>query len=323
MREANHLDDFKISDIVLTVPHELSEWLGEQPGARGMAWRFFNRWWADCLLKLDDQSSGQAALVWLHPWKSKTPNEQHWHFHGLLPNYREVKAFDDPEYGEARQLIKRLWRLNNTGTPVPFDDDQREAIQAGWTQYVKNFCKRHRIKCQALEEGRVLDVWIQYTRLDDPDGISKLIHRINYNGRHPLEDYAVYSNDHPDCPDPSKLLQTYSNKARAFGYWKHLKRLGGEVADSEICKLSPETGKPMKYVGCPTLSELLRSSGGQLGSLDFEMGELVAADLTEADIDWLKSVDYYAPGSPGYVEGSHGWWDTDYSTRAPPDDDPW
>lgn len=318
LRDTNHLDDFRMTKIVLTVPQELSKWLAKQSGGVLMMWRLYNRFWADCLLKLDDQSSGQAALVWLHTWKSKTPLEHHSHFHICLPNYREVPAFDDPEHGQTYELVKRPWHLNNTGTPVPFDDDQREAIQASWTQYVANFCKRHRIKCQAFQEGRMLDIYIQYICLDDPDGTQKLIHTINYNGRHPLEDYALYSNDHPDCAYPSQHLQTYTNKARAFGYWKHLKALIGKVDDSDISKLSPLTGKPMQYVGRVTLSQLLERTGGQLGSLDFVNGKLVPGDLTKEDIDRLKSVDYNAPGNAGYVEGSHGWWDTDYSNRSPP-----
>jgi hypothetical protein len=289
-KEAYHLDNLKFGDHVLTFPKEISEWLGRQPHGREIAWRCFQRWWADCLLKLDDRSSGQACVAYLHIWSSDKPLEPHWHFHLLSPNCREVEVSAGAEDGEAFGFEERPYHRQRGGGLVPFSDDQADVLKEGWFRIVLNMAHRHGMDNAPWVELGKLDVRFGYISLLDDAGKRKLMHKLKYCGRSPIEDYARYSNKHLDCADCPEQLQRYANKARPYGFWLHLGKLTGDVASDEKEKLSPLDGKKMTYCGevCP--ERFFELPVESLGSLDFYKGMPICRDLTHDDIAWLKSV---------------------------------
>jgi len=147
-----------------------------------------------------------------------------------------------------------------------------------------------KVDMDAFNRGRRADVFVNFVSLDDSLGKAKLMHKINYQSRHPIEDYAVYSNAHPDCPNPPEWLLHYDNRSHVFGWWRYIKTMleGVDMGDKE--KLSPIIGEPMEYQRKVSLDGLLAYGEGKLGYLDLEKGKLVIGDLNEDDIAWLWSV---------------------------------
>ncbi|GAI48229.1 unnamed protein product, partial [marine sediment metagenome] len=125
---------------------------------------------------------------------------------------------------------------------------------------------------------------------------------LKYMCRPPIVDYAKASNKNPNYPWPTERIQRYTTKARTFGYWKHLKTLIGELPTSDICKLSPLTGKPMEYVGRVTREQVLAHSAGELGRLDFRKGKPIFGALTAQELDTLKALDYSTYPNAGWYK---------------------
>jgi len=134
-----------------------------------------------------------------------------------------------------------------------------------------------------------VDVWVE-----PRDSKAAMMGTMNYVGRNPIEDYAVYSNEqlhqeHVICPDPPGWLLKYTNRSRPFGWWRSLKALAGSRKE-EREKLHPLTGGRLEYLGRYSLGELLARNHGQLGFLDVVKGRPVFSTFRWYELDWLKSV---------------------------------
>ena len=163
---------------------------------------------------------------------------------------------------------------------VPLSDDQLERLKCTWKARLERFCRRHGLK---VIEGKV-NIYIEYI-----DVWAKLLHRFNYNGRHWSENYAEYSNEDPDCPDPPDWLEGYENKARVKGWWSNLKNIVIDKKEDRA-KLSPYTGKPMRYLWRLSYNSLIEHSGGDLGCVEFIRGQPIESSLSQDQLDWLKGV---------------------------------
>jgi len=128
-------------------------------------------------------------------------------------------------------------------------------------------------------------VWVE-----PRDTKAAMMGTINYVGRNPIEDFAVYSNSHPDCPSPPGWLLKYQNKSRPFGWWRSLKTLAGSQ-EGEREKLHPLTGERLDYLGRCSLLGLLAHNHGRLGFLDVVKGRPVFSCLDRWEMDWLLSVE--------------------------------
>lgn len=300
LKEACHLANLKFINLDLTLAKELSQWLDRQPGGLEMAWRLFSKWLDNCLAPLMPQDSTMALWAVLHFWSTKDPLEPHFHFHICLLNYVEVPAFDDPENGQTYKLVERLFPVNEDGKRTPFTKAQLAGLRAGSRRLQANFAYYHRIDAPSLALDQEADLYAAYMNFNKPDDIRHIIHRLKYVTRPPIVDYAKASNKKPHYPDPTERILKYTTRLRTFGYAKRLKPLIGEMADSEICKLSPLTGKKMEYIARYTREEVLYHAGGKLGRLDFRKGKPIFGELTEQDLAWLKEVDYSEYPNPGW-----------------------
>lgn len=292
LRESAELDDFKVAIVVFTFPKEVSEWLCQQGGDREMSWRLFKRFWNEDFLTLDDESDGQAAYVNLHKWKTEEPVKPHYHFHCVVPNYRLVENGDiqDDEGNNAQEFREKPWHRQRGGRLVPFSDEALDLIKRRWHSRLVAFARRHSLAGSWMDNYQGIDVFVEYITWDSDIGKAKLMNKLGYQSRHWLEDYAEYSNKHPDCELPPGWLESYDNKARVFGWWAGLRSLtaGVEMEDKE--KLSPIDGEPLAFVSTVSLEGLLHLSKGKLGYLEFYKGEPIEGELTPDDIAWLRSV---------------------------------
>lgn len=292
LREIAKLDDFKVAVVIPTFPRELSEWLSRQPHGTEMAWRLFNRFWANVYSKLEDDSNGQAAYVNLHTWKTEEPTIPHFHFHAAIPNYCLAESADilDPDGHQGYEFKKKAWHKQRGGTEVPFTDKGLDAIKWWWHALLVKFAIRHGVREFVPGDWQDIDVFVDFVSWADEVGKAKLMNKLNYQSRHWIEDYARYSSNHLDCPEPPVWLEGYNNATRTFGWWKHLKSLtaGVELGKAEV--LSPVTGEAMKYVGALDTNELLVAALGRVGTLDFVKGSPVYGTLSQSDIDWLRQV---------------------------------
>jgi len=238
-------------------------------------------------------------MVNLHFWKTKNPLLHHFHFHVLLFPYAFVKAFDDPENGEAFELVRRQFPIAENGKRMPFTEAQLDQLKTSWKKAVLNCCFRHGVSCPSLEAGGDVDIFFKYIDLSTGKGKAYFVHRLKYQTRPPIVDFTKYSNRNLDCAWPSEKLLTYTNRTRVYGWLGNRKAMVPEKPSSAICKLSPFDSKPMTYVGVMTLNQVLAQSGGKLGTLDFRKGKPIFGNLTEAQLAWLKAADYSALGNPG------------------------
>lgn len=302
LQEACHLDKLKVLTTDLTFPDEISDWLASQPGGLDMAWRLLPKFLDDCLAKLQGQPATLAAIVTLHFWSTKDPDHYHFHFHICWLNYLQRQAFDDPEHGQTYELVERPFPINEDTKRLPYTKAGLAQLRAGWKRILANFARRHRIDCPSLKEDGEVDIHVHYFDLNTDRGRAGFSNRLKYMTRPPIVDYAKASNKNPNYPWPTELIQKYTTKARPFGYWKHLKTLIGELPKSDICKLSPSTGKPMEYVGRVTREQVLAHAHGQLGRLDFRKGKPIRGLLIEKDLDLLKALDYSTYPNAGWYK---------------------
>ena len=286
----------KFAVVVLTLPKEVSTWLSQQDGDEDMAWRLFKRFWNKDYSTLDDESSGQAAYVNLHKWKTKCPLEPHYHFHSIIPGYRLVdEGIQDEDGNNALKLEEKPWHKQRGGQLVPYSDEALDLLKQKWHSRLVAFARRHGLKGDWMDDYKGIDVFVEYVVWDSDIGKAKLINKLNYQSRHWLEDYAEYSNGHLDCEYPPGWLENYSNSAHTFGWWSRMKSVVAGVDMNSKEKLSPISGKPMEYKGTISLEGLLRVSGGKLGYLDFYKGKPIEGEMTEEDIKWLRSVMWHPP----------------------------
>jgi len=280
--EQQGLSDFAIASLVITMPKTNSEYLAGQ-GERGrrLAWALFEGFWAEDLPAVIKQDIKLASHTNLHLWRTQKPIEPHYHFHTLIPNYGLIQSTYKDELEEvAFEFSRWVWHRQRGGREVPFSDSQLEQLKSLWQARLQRFNKRHGL-------GKVadkVDIYVDYV-----DVWAKLLHRLNYNGRHWSENYAEYSNENPGCPEPPAWLENYENRARVKGWWCSLKTINGKDDKGKL-KVSPYTGEPMRYMYSLSYEGLIAHAAGELGMVEFVKGEPVEGNLSEADLNWLKEV---------------------------------
>lgn len=311
--KAWELTDFAVTTLEVTFPKEISEWLVLQKNGKQMAWRLWSKFWNEDLQTIDEYSSGQAAHVNLHVWRTECPIEPHVHFHAMIPNYRMVLHSDnEPDWyimlkdsPHPMKLERRPWHRQRGGSLVPYGDDGLQELKRRWWDRVKRFARRKKIiwsEYREIDGGELepnINLYVNYISRVGSSGRAKFMHRLNYAKRNPMEDYAHYSNRHLVCPDPPVWLEGYSNRPRVFGWWRELAAVlrGCKPMDSKE-KLSPFTAEPMIYNYHVDLSVL---ESFEVGALSFWKGRPWVYDLKPEDMTWLRSVmwDKYAGSDKG------------------------
>lgn len=299
--EARKLDDFKLVKIEAGFATEISVYLSKQPRATNLAWAMWQRFLERVVAVVGKESSGQACRANLHLWSTENPFKSHYHFHAYVPNYRlvEVPLLEDDEGQPARELVRRSWHRQRGGTLVPYSEDELGLLRAGWRKIQLDFAHWHKISMPALEQGGEADVRVKFLNPRDTEDRARIIHDVTYFGRHPLEDYAKFTIQHPDCGNPPEVLVRYQNRARSFGWWSGIKQLTKECDSMKKReRLSQLTGKPMIYVGTISVEGLIERSGGDLGYIDFVKGKPVIGDLTPEEVERLRKMAYHPPPRP-------------------------
>jgi hypothetical protein len=294
---ANSLTDFRMADVTMTMPADVSAALSLMPHGTEVAWRCFKRVYRQLPDILGISAGEMSAGVNLHTWKSERPIEPHYHLHSLVLNYtydQESKTFvkwfgggivkrylDNGKDKQGNQVRKPHWKSGC----VPFSDDQLVRFKRVWTKSVRDMCHRHGIGCSYFDDPDALcDVYVGFSKWEDTrDGRSRFIHKVCYQKRSWTEDFCIYSNAHTDCQGPPSWLKDYSNRTRAFGWWMRLSELAGDVVESRA-KVSPITGEPMVSADRVYLMDILE---GPLAALDNVRGRPVWWVLGEEDRRWL------------------------------------
>ena len=288
------LSGFSIACLVFTFPTELSVFLSSHPHGTQLAWRLWHKMWSWYAAHF--VPSG-AASVNLHTWKTESPLDPHYHFHAIVPNYGLTQANCEDEDGAPALAFQRsIWHRQRSGTTVPLSDEDLLAVKNFWYALLAKFCKKHLVDVPSFMKsvGGVppVDIFIDFVRLSDQLGTAKFMHKLNYQQRRPIEDYAKWSNQHPDAPSPSAQFCRYSNRTRVFGWWKNLKQLC-PIPPVPQPRLHPVTGEEMLHVGQQSLYSL--DGTGMLGFIDSVRGKPVMATLTRQELAWLRSVQLPRP----------------------------
>lgn len=291
---AYHLEDFKVTFLTLTMPKQLSMWLGGQKNGSDMAWRLFKKMWA---WYNDRLGPGLAASVNLHTWKTDNPLEPHYHFHLLIPNYKVEEIDIEDDIGNKSYYLKKQdWHIQRGGREVPVSEDMILEVKKAWYDILSKFANKHSIEWARMSGAALgakdLDIKYGFTDIASDLGRCKLIHWFNYQGRYPLEDYAKYSNDNTECPNPPAFITEYENRARCYGWWKNLNRMIKEKIKPKQ-KLNPVNGRVMDYYGHWTIQQLFNQ--GPLGFLEVVKGVPVYHRLNGEELAWLLSVQKKKP----------------------------
>ncbi len=302
LRKRFDLDDMRMACPVLTFPRELSLFLSERENGKAIAWRAEKRFWNEFEKEFPERI-GMARFVNLHTWKTDDPLRPHFHFHILTPNYLRVEnpdfldENDEPTY----ELVKQKWYKLNGSLEVPFSPAELKRLKAVWHLVVTRLARQYGLKYKEYRRDAKthkmepnINVYVDFVVFDGPGGRGYLVHKFNYQNRHPLEDYCVYSNQNPDCDNPPAWLEGYLNRARVFGWWSGMKSMTRGVVNEKE-KLSPITAEPMIYEGRISLVGLKmvdETDGrtGRLGAMDVEKGKPVLYEFDENEMAWLSSV---------------------------------
>jgi len=300
----NDVRDVKVLDLGLTFPGEITEWfMGRNHGftreSEAEAWKLWREMWRKAVYNgrgknrteilpslegflLNGKAGKLGCHANLHLWSTEKPWQAHWHFHVLAVNqsYAEGKFAEVGHYLEGERLedLKRLWKVRLLG-----------------------FASKHGIKVPSLKGKALPVVYFQY--IDGSDR-AKVVHKWQYVNRSPLEDFALYSNDKPGCPDPPDWLVDYDNRARAYGWFRELKAiLGKEVYEAlnedEQVKTCPMCGGRMQPTGILANAELIPiADKGALYSLEWVRGNLRSVPLTRGDLAFLTDIPQGCLGKP-------------------------
>jgi len=283
-------DGFKVrlrlAHMVTTCPEPVSDWAVVKVSRRQVMWKELGHAFLEGLE--DILGPGLGADTNYHTWSSECPLKPHSHFHNLVANLHMVEAgIRDEDDLPAYTMEEIPWHRQRGGKDVPLTDEQLVDAKRLWWRLLVAFVKKRRIDWEpgSEEEGwKGVNVWVE-----PRDTKAAMMGTINYVGRNPLEDFAVYSNSHLGCPDPPGWLLKYTNKSRPFGWWRSLKALAGSRKE-EREKLHPLTGEKLDYLGKYSLRELLGRNHGQLGFLDVVKGRPVFSTFRWDELDWLESV---------------------------------
>jgi len=289
LKEAQRWTDLRFAVLVFTMPHQVSKWLSKRPADAPAAWRLFERWWRQDYASIVHQGDAQSVYVNLHKWSTRSPNTPHYHFHMIIPNKVFVQCTDatDEDDNPAYELKHVPYHKQRGGTEVPYSDLELASLKHAWTVRVAGLARRHRILTTREIEALACDVYVQFIDLRDPGNLPKLVHRINYQSRHWIEDYAVYTNDHPHADNPPPWLEHYDNRTRIYGWMQSLTTLAGPADPKDKAKLSPINARPMEYIGGLSLYALQNAPTGPLSGLDLARDGPLIYPLTPHDLDWL------------------------------------
>ena len=293
------LERVRLLDFVFTFPEELSEALIQREDGIKLAWKLWRRFW-----KKFDEYMGYGAKsgchVNLHIWSTKKPLKPHFHFHVLMLNYALA---EDGTFRKGRQYFEKKKKKGKDE-----EEDELRELKRLWTRYLMRFARKLKVEVPLsvnpndLDEEKLADVHFKYASWSQEGRIS---HRFMYTGRHPLEDYAEYSEKHLDCPDPPGWLVNYDNRARAYGWFRLIKQLlirvlgeeGYEALMNDRRKLCPFCTTPLEEGEAFKFGELLlRGPPGGFVSAEWLRGKLKRVALTEGDYEFLAELEKYREG---------------------------
>ena len=287
---SNNIEEARLASVVLTVPAEVSLQLSRRKTGKSFVWNCYRRFFRALsgVLGIDGQL---ASLANLHVWRKEQPLNPHFHIHCLIPSY--FIAGVSWEYGDSEPRFEQWFGkgilkeyTDREGRKhrgyVPFSDIQLVMVKQLWTDIVKKACQRNGIKSTYLAGDGLLDVYCDFVSLDDK---ARVAHRINYQKRSWIEDYALYTLDNPDCDYPPEWLEGYENRARPFGWWCYLGELGGVAGKEVKTKLDSLTGVPLIYKG-----KRYSLDGLELWSLENYKGGVQTSQLSGDALAWLRSV---------------------------------
>ena len=295
--KANGLDDGRMVEIIQTVPADVSQALSKMPNGKELMWKAYKKFWDKLpdILGIDGVLGTETNL---HIWKTEEPVTPHFHFHSLTFNYyvkylpekmnkaqQIARAGEyEPEYhkwfgeGILKQRVSADDAVQNGY--FPFSSLEMDTLKQVWTDIIRKMCLKNHIDCEYFNDCDVsLDVNVSFFSLDDT---TRLASRLNYQRRHWIEDYALYTLKQPGCENPPAWLEGYNNRARCFGWWLWLSLLGGIESEDIEPKRDYETGEELISAG-----ECTSFAGLDLWSLETIKGRAVIQRLTDSDKTWL------------------------------------
>lgn len=292
IRESQGWTDLRFAVLVFTMPHKVSKWLSTRPRDAPTAWSLFERWWSKDYASIIPAGQGHSAYVNLHKWSTRQPNLPHYHFHILIPNkaFQEAPGYQDEEGNPAYQLAHVKYHAQRGGTEVPYSDLELATLKHAWTTRVAALARRHKVLTTAELDTLVCDVYVQFVDLRAPANYPRLVHKINYQSRHWIEDYAVYTNEHPHADNPPAWLEHYDNRSRTFGWMSSMAQFDTTAVLKREPKLSPLTGQPMQELSSISLIALREIASGPLTELNLTRDGPEYAVLSTAELAWLERV---------------------------------
>ena len=287
--KAYGLDRAKILDFVFTFPVELSEALVSRADGVKLAWKMWQGFWRESLERFlggHRPYSEAGCHVNLHIWSTANPLRSHFHFHCLALDW--VRVFHSAEnqvYGVDLARVAHFLERNER-------EDRLRELKELWTKHLLRLAKKLGVKVPlSLEEEKLADVHFEYIPWSN---MPKIVHKFQYVNRHPLEDFAIYSNEHPDCDDPPFWLGDCANRARCYGWFRRFRELLEAKIDKEGCeamvkdkgKLCPCCGEPMVEVG--TFELRGKDPPGRLIAFEWVKGKPKLIELSTDDIEFLR-----------------------------------
>jgi len=299
------LASFPVLEFTPTMPKSMSKWLaGLGKKGREKAWGLWGRYWREDVepLLLGDRKGAEclAARVNLHTWSSSNPLEAHVHFHGLISLLSRYKPGLDG-VGPAPDLRHLKWGKVNVSdgeegvkkSTVPISPEVLEELKVRWKARLMALARRNGQPTSELNNEKRVNIHTNFVtyRPGNDKSRARLLHKIGYGSRMPLEDYAEYVSDHPDAPMPPSWLDGYENKSRKFGWWERIGEMTAwrnpeRVQEKKATRESVETGAPLLALRS-RLSTLELVSSGPLAGQDLVIGMVEEHSLGTQDVSWL------------------------------------
>ena len=263
---------------VFTLPKQLSQALVNKAEAgedfTEEVWKIFKKFFRVDLpnfyrVAKDDKL---GAHVNLHTWSSSSSHEAHFHFHLLMLNQIRHKG------GSFSSL------------PYHLGGDRLRQLKVAWSKRVLELADSLGVSLDGvidLKGDRLANVFYSFCSIEQRARVS---HLIKYAGRRYLVDFAYFAAKNPDCPDPPEWQVEYSNRARAFGWWRCLTSIiveDRDDRDQDKERLCPQCGEVMEELQSfslrfdirapPPLAARVRTKNGYR-IIDVDYGLLLAAE---------------------------------------------
>ncbi|GAI60134.1 unnamed protein product [marine sediment metagenome] len=277
----HNVRDAKLMDFTFTLPGEITDWLMQQNHgltheSEVKAWAMWRKFFHGSFepLLLNGEPGELGSRVNLHPWSSREPNLPHWHFHGLALN----QSYNGERFTRIEHFLM---------------GDNLEKLKGLWKSALLDFASQYGIEVPSLDGDALPVVFYQYIDWND---MARLMHKWKYVSRSPIEDFAVYSNANPGCDNPPDWLEEYTNRARAFGWFRKIKAIVGKERfeamrqdkKRQTEKTCPLCGERMESIGVLTNTEMLvKAQSGLLTSLEWVDGKLSEKLLSPGDVSFL------------------------------------